>query len=165
MVLQSFLYLLVPLNRTELTRVNYYEFLKSSTTPCRKKSPAPVNGLITTGGIDIVVSQLNVHIQLFVPCAFTMCLSSSKIHCICFCSISSTCCSSSTSYKTIVFITQVTQTSVNLGHVYTYAFTQVNVQISFLLQLAFTQDSENASVNEYFRKRYSKWKLLKTTTL
>ena len=45
MVVQSFLYLLVPLNRTELTRVNYYEFLKSSTTPCRKKSPAPVNGL------------------------------------------------------------------------------------------------------------------------
>ena len=45
MVLQSFLYLLVPLNRAELTRVNYYEFLKSSTTPCRKKSPAPVNGL------------------------------------------------------------------------------------------------------------------------
>ena len=26
--------------------MNYYEFLKSSTTPCRKKSPAPVNGLI-----------------------------------------------------------------------------------------------------------------------
>ena len=45
MVLQSFLYLLVPLNRAERTRVNYYEFLKSSTTPCRKKSPAPVNGL------------------------------------------------------------------------------------------------------------------------
>ena len=45
MVLQSFLYLLVPLNRTELTRLNYYEFFKSSTTPCRKKSPAPVNGL------------------------------------------------------------------------------------------------------------------------
>ena len=42
MVLQS---LLVPFNRAELTRLNYFKFLKSSTTPGRKKSPAPGNGL------------------------------------------------------------------------------------------------------------------------
>ena len=45
MVLQCFLYLLVPLNRAELTRANYYKFLERSTSPARIYPPPPGKGL------------------------------------------------------------------------------------------------------------------------
>ena len=45
MVVQSFLYLLVCLNRTELFPRGHREFLKTSTPPSREITASPVNGL------------------------------------------------------------------------------------------------------------------------